>query len=967
MRTLLLFCLLVISNALLAATFYVDPINGNISNDGSISAPWSTLQAVVDNGKIASNKPASFPYTIGQPLVPSNPGAPVQPGDTIYCLSGFQGSLFISGYYNFSYIYVIGLPGHQAEFSKIEVRGSSHWSFDNVTISKEFDGNYGGRLFFMNTHSHHGGVQDIEIKNSTLYTKWDAYNWTASDWVNNSAGGIINTYLVKNIHVYNNYIRNIATGIQIFGENAFVENNTVENFSIDGLRGNGSRLNFYNNLVMNCYDVDANHDDLFQSFNLGNGIFEDCNLIGNVLIGSNDPNQPAALRGDPQGIGMFDGFFENWTISNNIVALNHWHGISLSGARNCVVSNNTLTKQDINHPNSPWIRIAAHKDGRPSVNNTITNNIYFNIVSNQDGTESNNIQLNTAAAYDQHFVDWQNNDFHLLPTSSLIDAGIATGAPSHDKDSLSRPIGAGFDIGAYEYCSTQNCSTPPCIVNAGTGNTYSVCDSSATGSLNLFTQVSGNPQFTGNWFDLSNSGALSGSTVNLTALVPGSYLYRYVVSEACGSDSSEVTIQINSCNPNCAVFTPIIDGTQETGWTNISNSYMRMPLFGSITSRNDLSGHFKLAWNNTFLNLIVDVKDDVLVNDQSSSVVHDDGVSLYLDGGNEKATSYDTNDHNFTFRWNDPNIRHNSGVNPAGVTKVETATAGGYLLEIQIPWSLIGVTPTEGNKLGIDVHINDDDDGGQRDKKVSWFGTVDQAWTDPSVLGEITLNSFCFSRIVSCDLDVLLEGAYDQNTSMMIQDLYTRNLLPNHHPFQALPWNYNGGEGQGWTMTDYPQQAVDWVLISFRETPAANTELGKVAAVVLTDGSLMPFTVGLPASLSQVYIVAEHRNHLPAMSPQPVDIINNQLTFDFRIADSYSNIGFGQKLVGNGFCLFAGNGDQNELNGSDINGQDRIIWSQLNGTFNQYLMPDFDLDGDISGKDRILWDVNNGIFSDVEK
>jgi|GEM_PF-1784290 len=967
MRILWLLCAMLISNSLFAATFYLDPINGDINNDGSLSAPWPTLQALIDNGRIASNKPANYPYTVGQPLVAKNVGATVQPGDTLYCLGGFQGSVFISSYYNLSYIHVIGLPGHQVEFSGIELRGSSHWSFDNITISKEFDGVYGGKLFFMNTHSFLGAVQDVEIKNSTLYTKWDAYSWSAADWVNNVAGGISSSYPIKNVHVYNNYIRNIATGVQIVGEDVFVENNTIENFSVDGLRGNGDRLHFYYNLVMTSYNVDANHDDLFQSFNLGTGTHDDCFLVGNILIGANDPNQPVALRGDAQGIGMFDGFFENWTIINNVVAVNHWHGISLLGARNCLISNNTVTKIDISHPNSPWIRVAAHKDGRPSINNTITNNVFYNAVSNQDGTTANNFQLNTAAEYDQHFVDWRNNNFHLLPTSSLIDAGIATGAPAYDRDSIARPIGAGYDIGAYEYCSTQNCATPPCVVNAGVGTIYSLCDTSATNTLNLFTQVSGNPQLTGTWSDLSNSGALSGASVTLPALTAGTFVYQYVVSESCGSDTAVVTVEINSCNPNCAAFVPIVDGSQETGWNNTRRDYIRNPLIGTVTNKNDLSGYFKLTWDNSFLYVIVDVQDDLLVNDQSTSVVQDDGVSLYIDGGNEKATSYDTNDHNFTFRWNDPNIRHNNGFNPPGVTRVETATAGGYLLEVSIPWTFIGVMPAEGNAIGIDIHINDDDDGGQRDKKISWFGTVDQAWTNPSVLGDYTLNSACFSRRVICELGVLLEGIYDQNTAMMGQDLYTKNLLPGNHPYHSLPWNYNGGEGQGWTMADYPQQAVDWVLISFREAPAANTEIGKAAVVVLTNGTLMPFTIGLPASLNQVYIVVEHRNHLPAMSPQLVPIVNNQLIYDFRFTDSYSNIGFGQKLIGNNYCLFAGNGDPNEISGSDINGQDRIIWQQLNGTFNQYLMPDFDLDGDVSGKDRILWDTNNGIFSDVEK
>jgi hypothetical protein len=41
-------------------------------------------------------------------------------------------------------------------------------------------------------------------------------------------------------------------------------------------------------------------------------------------------------------------------------------------------------------------------------------------------------------------------DYHLLDNSPAIDAGTADGAPSTDLEGISRPQGAGYDIGAYE-------------------------------------------------------------------------------------------------------------------------------------------------------------------------------------------------------------------------------------------------------------------------------------------------------------------------------------------------------------------------------------------------------------------------------------------------------------------------------------------------------------------------------------
>jgi hypothetical protein len=41
--------------------------------------------------------------------------------------------------------------------------------------------------------------------------------------------------------------------------------------------------------------------------------------------------------------------------------------------------------------------------------------------------------------------------------------------------------------------------------------------------------------------------------------------------------------------------------------------------------------------------------------------------------------------------------------------------------------------------LGFDVHINDDDNGGPRDGKVSWHSTSDESWRDPSTFGSLRL------------------------------------------------------------------------------------------------------------------------------------------------------------------------------------------------------------------------------------
>ena len=58
---------------------------------------------------------------------------------------------------------------------------------------------------------------------------------------------------------------------------------------------------------------------------------------------------------------------------------------------------------------------------------------------------------NNIYTFNPEFVDLPNNDYHLTSTSPCIDAGTSEGAPLTDFDGNTRPVGNGWDIGAYEY------------------------------------------------------------------------------------------------------------------------------------------------------------------------------------------------------------------------------------------------------------------------------------------------------------------------------------------------------------------------------------------------------------------------------------------------------------------------------------------------------------------------------------
>ncbi len=62
-----------------------------------------------------------------------------------------------------------------------------------------------------------------------------------------------------------------------------------------------------------------------------------------------------------------------------------------------------------------------------------------------------NVNDDHAIIVDPAFDNLQNSDFHIQASSPAIDAGLALTEVMADKDNTSRPQGAGYDIGAYEY------------------------------------------------------------------------------------------------------------------------------------------------------------------------------------------------------------------------------------------------------------------------------------------------------------------------------------------------------------------------------------------------------------------------------------------------------------------------------------------------------------------------------------
>ncbi len=425
-------------------TFFLDPTNGNLDGDGSTAAPLPGLQVVIDNDLIQRWEAVTHPYVEGAELQLVNPEAPIQPGDTLLLLSGDHGLCNVVESHNEEWITIRAATGHEPVLSGLTLTGVERYRVQDLILRGTSNQEVTRTLLHIESHNWRGPCREIIIERCDIASITDASSWSANDWDQNSAHGVMadGDYIT----LRDNVLTNVNMGLSACGQYCLIERNSIENFCGDGMRGIGDDMIFEYNTVRNCYDVNDNHDDGFQSFSVNDQPPRRRIILrGNMIIGYTDPDQP--FRGTLQGIGCFDGMYDNWIIENNIVATDHWHGITLSGARGCRIVNNTVVDLNEVDPGPPWIRIGPHKDGTPSSNCLIRNNIAASIFAGDGVIEDHNI---ASTGYDTLFVDYTTLDLRPLTGGAAVDAGCLDLAPGFDAAGTVRPQGGGVDIGAYE-------------------------------------------------------------------------------------------------------------------------------------------------------------------------------------------------------------------------------------------------------------------------------------------------------------------------------------------------------------------------------------------------------------------------------------------------------------------------------------------------------------------------------------
>jgi hypothetical protein len=187
---------------------------------------------------------------------------------------------------------------------------------------------------------------------------------------------------------------------------------------------------------------------------------------------------------------------------------------------------------------------------------------------------------------------------------------------------------------------------------------------------------------------------------------------------------------------------PVIDGKAEGLWASAKDIKLANAIYSSMPSEEDLSADFRIMCDNDNLYVFVDVIDDKLVNDSGPDEWYlDDCVEIFVDADNSKSESYDDNDGQYRFSWNPnrPTMNMSQGGGTEGIEFAMVTTEKGYRTEIKFPLSTLKIKPSKMAKIGLDVHVNDDDDGGDRDTKLTWSDKEDIAWQSPNVFGTVSV------------------------------------------------------------------------------------------------------------------------------------------------------------------------------------------------------------------------------------
>ena len=284
-----------------------------------------------------------------------------------------------------------------------------------------------------------------------------------------------------------------------------------------------------------------------------------------------------------------------------------------------------------------------------------------------------------------------------------------------------------------------------------------VLPSNATNKSVTYSVISGNT------FVIVNS-----STGLVTGIAAGTATVRATTSD--GAKTADCIVTVNNkimCAAPAIVYTntaPVIDKVIDAIWAFAPSKTISLGMNG-VNPPAGFSAVWRSLYTSTNLYFLVEVtKNGTLYNQNGTNWWQDDAVEIFIDGNNSKNNTFDgVNDFQFGFRYNDSINIQVGGTNPAnstiGISYNLYTTAVGYNVEVSIPWTTLKTTPTNENKIGLEVGV-DVSSGAARLTQMTTFNNSGNSYLNPSLLGTVGLSQCSYNPIATINLGNLT-ATYD--------------------------------------------------------------------------------------------------------------------------------------------------------------------------------------------------------------
>ncbi len=229
-----------------------------------------------------------------------------------------------------------------------------------------------------------------------------------------------------------------------------------------------------------------------------------------------------------------------------------------------------------------------------------------------------------------------------------------------------------------------------------------------------------------------------------------------------------------------------------------------------------------------------------------------------------------------------------------------------------------------------------------------------------TLLSPSTCTTVVEERGTSARVKLMLEGYFDSASDQLKTNLLDNNLLPADQPFDEEPYNL----GQGITVSSFPSNAVDWLLLELRAENDMNQVIAQKPVLVNADGTIVDLTGETLITFEGVddgnyYIAVFHKSHLPIISSAAQPLSSDPPLFDFS-ASADATMGNDQQIIINGkYFMVSGDFDGNGI----INSLDFNLWKQSGAAVNSYSPADADGNGIINSLDFNLWKANSSKIS----